>query len=66
MRGEERAVKPLDEVNNKGPGEKNRWTFREREREEKEREGRLSDMMPRFCRGDTDIQCSLKLHGSVF
>jgi len=39
IRGEERRVKPLDGVNNKSPGEKNRWTFREREREKKEREG---------------------------
>lgn len=60
----ERAAKPLDGVNNKGPGEKNRWTFREREREEKEREGRLSDVMPRLCRGHAHTQCSLEWHDS--
>ncbi len=57
-------MKPLDEVNNKRPEEKNRWTFREREREEKEREGRLSDVMPRLCGGHTHTRFSLKLQVS--
>ncbi len=57
-------MKPLDEVNNKEAEEKNRWTFRERQREEKEREGRFSDVMPRLSRGHTHTQFSLKLQDS--